>query len=408
MANRLALGGFQDGYIIGVDLWDLDLTTKTVGGRITTIDWQEEWQYRGRARMAYDSSRNEVWVAGIYDSIQCFNSLTGAYKSTIQMFNEDCYVDIRQVVIDSADDKMYVATGFPYIQEGYSCGGDSDYTKIYQIDLATRSIIKSIDYPDEAYTYTLDIINTTYDGTPHHYLYSASCEPKVIKYSLPDLTYIGYIDNPNSTGQFSCRPAYSPMGIEYNASCVNESLGYIYYLSWGCTYHIWRVNLRTFANEALSPAQGLYHGWGGVDVDTTTGNVFATNRIATTNRTFKKFDKDLNVLGEVEIPNSDNWYGVTVIADSINQYVYVVSAYQHPSNLSDIVKIRMSDLSIITRVDTTYGSWTGGIVMTSPYPPADPIDDNPDTLPDPGGDPQEITFRWETYKAIRSDESLLK
>lgn len=44
----------------------------------------------------------------------------------------------------------------------------------------------------------------------------------------------------------------------------------------------------------------------------------------------------------------------------------------------------------------------------SSYPPADPIDDNPDTLPDPGGDPQEITFRWETYKAIRSDESLLK
>jgi hypothetical protein len=42
------------------------------------------------------------------------------------------------------------------------------------------------------------------------------------------------------------------------------------------------------------------------------------------------------------------------------------------------------------------------------YPPADPIDDNPDTLPDPGGDPQEITFRYETYKAIRSDESLLK
>jgi hypothetical protein len=41
--------------------------------------------------------------------------------------------------------------------------------------------------------------------------------------------------------------------------------------------------------------------------------------------------------------------------------------------------------------------------VASSYPPADPIDDNPDTLPDPGGDPQEITFRWETYKAIRSE-----
>jgi hypothetical protein len=52
--------------------------------------------------------------------------------------------------------------------------------------------------------------------------------------------------------------------------------------------------------------------------------------------------------------------------------------------------------------------WKIGLYNPSPYPPADPIDDNPDTLPDPGGDPQEITFRYETYKAIRSDESLLK
>jgi hypothetical protein len=43
-------------------------------------------------------------------------------------------------------------------------------------------------------------------------------------------------------------------------------------------------------------------------------------------------------------------------------------------------------------------------IVASGFPPeADPIDDNPDTLPDPGGDPQEITFRWETYKAIRSE-----
>jgi hypothetical protein len=46
------------------------------------------------------------------------------------------------------------------------------------------------------------------------------------------------------------------------------------------------------------------------------------------------------------------------------------------------------------------------IEAPSEYPPADPIDDNPDTLPDPGGDPQEITFRWETYKAIRSGREL--
>ena len=86
MANKLILGGFQDGEVIGVDLWDLDLTTKTVGGRKTTIDWQEEWGFRGRARMAYDQSRNEVWVAAIYDSIHCFDATTGAYKSTIQIY----------------------------------------------------------------------------------------------------------------------------------------------------------------------------------------------------------------------------------------------------------------------------------------------------------------------------------
>ena len=307
MANKLILGGFQDGEVIGVDLWDLDLTTKTVGGRKTTIDWQEEWQYRGRARMAYDSSRNEVWVAGIYDSIQCFNSLTGAYKSTIQMFNEDCYVDIRQIVIDSADDKMYVATGFPYVQEGSPCGGDSDYTKIYQIDLATRSVINSIDYP-EIYrrAYTLDIVNTTYDSIPHHYLYTASNATRVSKISLPDLTYIGYINNPNNTGEFSCSPSGGPMGIELNASCKNESLGYIYYLSWSCTYHIWRMNLRTFTNDVLSPSTMLYHGYGGVDVDTVNGNVFATDWYAGGQIKLKKFDKDLNLLSTFEISASTN------------------------------------------------------------------------------------------------------
>ena len=46
------------------------------------------------------------------------------------------------------------------------------------------------------------------------------------------------------------------------------------------------------------------------------------------------------------------------------------------------------------------------MVAASSYPPADPIDDNPDELPDPGGDPQDIVFRWETFKAIRSGKEL--
>jgi hypothetical protein len=62
----------------------------------------------------------------------------------------------------------------------------------------------------------------------------------------------------------------------------------------------------------------------------------------------------------------------------------------------------------ISTCEYNHYAWAYGCLagITSPYPPADPIDDNPDTLPDPGGDPQEITFRWETYKAIRSGREL--
>ena len=109
-------------------------------------------------------------------------------------------------------------------------------------------------------------------------------------------------------------------------------------------------------------------------------------------------------------------------------YLYVGSQY------CVFYQIRLSDFSIVTYIDKSseytwhqssafdsinkkayfhaqndYNYDYPGYILkfsidcASSYPPADPIDDNPDTLPDPGGDPQEITFRWETYKAIRSE-----
>ena len=59
-------------------------------------------------------------------------------------------------------------------------------------------------------------------------------------------------------------------------------------------------------------------------------------------------------------------------------------------------------------IEDRQGFSNAGELFAGAYPPADPINDNPDTLPDPGGDPQEVVFKWETFKAIRSDESLLK
>jgi hypothetical protein len=64
---------------------------------------------------------------------------------------------------------------------------------------------------------------------------------------------------------------------------------------------------------------------------------------------------------------------------------------------------------LVSITDLFEGAYTylpGMYVAVKGYPLADPIDDNPDTLPDPGGDPQEITFRYETYKAIRSGREL--
>jgi hypothetical protein len=376
VANQLILGGNCDTGIVSSLKLNLDLDSQIEHESSISDHWPD-WGITGN--IAWYVAGKEV-IYGDHDGVHWFDSETGEYKTSLCFFAEGWdynWIYVLGIAVDEIDKILYVNM--------LKCP-PSWTGRIYKIDLQTKLILSYTDLPSGTTCSGLVIVNNTYNSTPYHYLYLEGYSFKdIYKYSLPDLSYVSTIASP---GQFQA-----------NSGRLYITEGYIYWAAYN-RGTVSRLDVRT--DTLIESSDIAYAYRSTLAIDQTTGDVFSTdNRYGGTPR-LAKIDKNLNLIGYCTV---DYWSYCDLAIDSDNRYIYF-----NNNNDGKIHKINIDTLVLNKTVELPYGYHA--IVLTndfsSPYPPADPIDDNPDTLPDPGGDPQEIVFRTETYKAIRSDESLLK
>jgi hypothetical protein len=198
-------------------------------------------------------------------------------------------------------------------------------------------------------TYDLTVVNNTYDSTNYHYLYVATEGARILKYSLPDLTYIGTITSPSAT--------------QLNGGCLYEAEGYIFYNPFGLPAIAFRLDVRT--DTFISTATNIYSYWSTIAVDQSSGNVFIPSWSGSPlYKRIEKFDKNLNFLTSQNIPY--NWDIIVPVADSENQILYIIIS-DYPTT-KKIMKIAMADLSIITTIDETRICLAGIITSAASLP----------------------------------------
>jgi uncharacterized membrane protein len=248
-------------------------------------------------------------------------------------------------------------------------------SKIWKFNYNTRSLIGSFNTIPLSYTTDAQGM-IIYDGI----IYLLQCSTgNVYKYDLDG----------NLLGSFNGGPAW----VTYSIAIANGSIFVSWVETWANSGRISKYSLEGASQGTVNfvgHASGLF-----IDTEMIIANMYSTiNKV-------QVYTLGGSLLRESGILARGGAMHTTLATNSL---IYVCNSYHNWVWVFDRNTLNL--LSYFGNEKSTVGMCFGKTIFY--YPPADPIDDNPDTLPDPGGDPQEITFRWETYKAIRSDESLLK
>jgi len=300
-----------------IHLWDLDLTNYSefkVTGPFTY------GSNSLKSQVVIDTNRNEVWIGCSYDAVHCFDSITGAYKTTVQIYPLDTWWESYSLNIQG--DYLYVTF--------------DDY-KIHKINLNNRTVISSTNIYGTARGYGLN-------SSPTHLIVNAN-QAQLQKYLISDMSYIE---------SYSPSPPY--VSIYYNSGFYFD--GHVYCAHWNIPGAVIKYNIAS--NTATIYPYGTRQHYQ-VLVDETNGNIYSVIQEAVTGyAVVAKFDSNFNYLGNTIGTRSVSYFAGMCL-DSANNKLYVIYSAGY------IDKIDANTL-ITEKTSFSESGYSGGIVISTSLP----------------------------------------
>lgn len=277
--------------------WDTGLSSYSA----STLTNGYDYYFPGK--IAKYISGKEIYLTDEYDRFHTFDSVSGAYKSSTDLYPTGTFQEIYSITVDETNGHIYIG-----IYDNYNPSG-----RILQVDASSKTILTSIGIPDNG----VDIGGLVVLG---NYLYAFGQNNKIYKYSIPTLSYVSSVTHAT--------------GFLFNSMTKNEADGYIYAgtLLLGNGLIRYNTNTDTIDCDAATVSGILYYG---SCVDTTTKNVYSLTKFPSPIQYFiERLNPDLtsgadNFSGEL-IGFGNNIGGITqdtnyIYAVSLNGNVYKVN-----------------------------------------------------------------------------------